>query len=168
MTNALPEGERRRLTDFTAPPPAEIKAQKTALTHVVDAARIRLDAHNISSKSNVFMDVDKRDGYFSVPVYNGVLEIESLDTPTISPQAGLFVRIHVVTTNGSFAQLLSIQLPRESAAVEDWHAIEMLRSYPPIKMELLAGLIRNAKPISAAEYRTFMGPPSEVMAVADF
>lgn len=159
---------RRRLTDYTGPPPGEIREQTTALAHVIDAANARLDTHNIPGKSDVFVSVNTRTGYFRVPLLNGVLDIESMEGPTVSPQAGLFVRIHVGTGDGYLAQLLSIQLPKKAKALEDTFVTQTLGWYPPMKMELLAGYIRKAEPISEEAYRIFMGPPGTVMAMAKF
>jgi hypothetical protein len=159
--------EKRRAADYQIPPREQIRAQKTALQHVVTAAVSRLDEHHTEPEKTIF-DHDLHYRYFMVPFLNGVMDIVSIGGIEEPSPNGLFVTIHVKSVEGRIAQMVHIQVPKTSSLVDDEEAIRMLKWYSPEKMEQLAGIIQKAEPISEAAFDAFMGPFQWIMPVVSF
>lgn len=163
----LPEAPMRRTSDYQIPPAEDIALQQNALRHVVKSAVYRFIEHH-SKPTRTLLGREACSGFFSIPLLNGVMDITCIGEITEPSHNGLFIGIHVKSTQGVLAQKLHIQIPKQSDQVDKEEAVRMLRWYRPEKMELLAGLIRNAIPISDAEYFAFIGPPQEIMPVVSF
>jgi len=159
--------EKRRAADYQIPPREQIRAQKTALQHVVTAAVARLGEHHTEPEKTIF-DHDRYAGYFMVPFLNGVMDIASFGEIGEPSPNGLFVRIYVKSVEDQIAQMVHIQVPKTSSLVDDEEAIRMLKWYSPEKMEQLAGIIQKAEPISEAAFNAFMGPFQRIMPVVPF